>query len=256
MIGFNDGVYDLDRYEFRPFNVNDIVTLSTRYDFPLETEHDQEIETFFEQVFPDTNVRHFMKKFLASCLAGWNEYKILCFWTGANEGKQTGGNGKSALCTLMAKALGEYYTEGKSSIITGKREKSESANSSIASFKNKRFIPFQEIDPGDRINMSVLKGLTGNDNLSVRDLYSKQEDIVPSWNLVTCCNIMPEFSSTDGGVKRRVRIIPFESKFVDDVHDEQWKDLKHVFPCDHRLKSRIMEFGPSMMRKLIEWFQI
>ena len=161
------------------------MTLSTRYDFPLETEHDQEIETFFEQVFPDTNVRHFMKKFLASCLAGWNEYEILCFWTGANEGKQTGGNGKSALCTLMAKALGicipnKYRTYG--------------------TFHKK---------------------------------YSKQEDIVPSWNLVTCCNIMPEFSSTDGGVKRRVRIIPFESKFVDDVDNKQWKDLKHVFPCDH-----------------------
>ena len=40
LVGFNDGVYDLDRYEFRPFNVNDVVTLSTRYDFPLETEHD------------------------------------------------------------------------------------------------------------------------------------------------------------------------------------------------------------------------
>ena len=63
-----------------------------------------------------------MKKFLALCLAGCNDYEILSFWTGATEGKQTGANGKSALCTLMAKALGDYYTEGTPSIITGKRE--------------------------------------------------------------------------------------------------------------------------------------
>ena len=53
-----------------------------------------------------------MKKFLASCLAGCNEYEILCFWTGANEGKQTGGNGKSKLCTLIARTLGDCNTEG------------------------------------------------------------------------------------------------------------------------------------------------
>ena len=146
LIGFNDGVYDLERAEFRPFNIHDVVTMSTGYDFPTETEYEQEIDTFFEQVFPDVNIRHFMKKFLASCLAGCNDYEILSFWTGASEGKQTGANGKSALCTLMAKALGDYYTEGTPSIITGKREKAESANSAMASFKNKRFIPFQEID--------------------------------------------------------------------------------------------------------------
>ena len=69
---------------------------------------------FFEQVFPDVNIRHFMKTFLALCLAGCNDYEKLSFWTGANEGKQTGGNGK---CTLMSKALGDYYTEGTPSII-------------------------------------------------------------------------------------------------------------------------------------------
>ena len=50
--------------------------------------------------------------------------------------------------------------------------------------------------------------------------------------------------------------ILFESKFVDDIDYKQRKDLKHVFPCDHRLKTRIAEFGPSMMKKLIEWFPI
>ena len=35
LIGFNDGVYDLDRYEFRPFKVSNVVTLSTGYGFPF-----------------------------------------------------------------------------------------------------------------------------------------------------------------------------------------------------------------------------
>ena len=114
----------------------------------------------------------------------------------------------------MSKALGDYYTEGTLSIITGKCAKTESANSAMASFKNKCFIPFQEIDPDDKINMSVLKGLTGNEYMAVRELYKSKENIVPSWNLITCCNIMPDFSSTDNGVKRRVQKIPFESMLL------------------------------------------
>ena len=90
LIGFSDCVYDLDRYEIRPFNLNNAVPLSTGYDFQLGTKYDQEIETFFKQVFPDADVREFMKKFLASCCAGCSEHEILCFWTGANEGKRTG----------------------------------------------------------------------------------------------------------------------------------------------------------------------
>ena len=77
--------------------------------------------------------------------------------------------------------------------------------------------------------MSVIKGLIENDNLSVHELYKTKQNIVPSWNLITCCNIMPDFSSTDGGVKHRAHMIPFERKFVDNVNNEQWKDLKHVF---------------------------
>ena len=130
--------------------------MSTGYYFPTESEYEQEIDTLFEQVFPDVDIRHFMKKFLSLCLAGCNDYKILSFWTGVNEGKQTGANGKSALCTLLSKALGDYYTEGTPSIITGKHEKAESANSAMASFNNKRFLLFQEIDSDDRVNMSVL----------------------------------------------------------------------------------------------------
>ena len=36
LIGFNNGVYDLETSEFRPFNINDVVTMSTGYDFQLE----------------------------------------------------------------------------------------------------------------------------------------------------------------------------------------------------------------------------
>ena len=49
----------------------------------------------------------------------------------------------------MSKALGDYYTEGTPSIITGKREKAVSANSAMASFKSTCFIPVREIDPDD-----------------------------------------------------------------------------------------------------------
>ena len=62
LIGINDGIYDLDRYAFQPFNVNDAVTLSTECDFPWETEHDPENEIdFFVDAELRSNFWHHLK---------------------------------------------------------------------------------------------------------------------------------------------------------------------------------------------------
>ena len=54
-----------------------------------------------------------------------------------------------------------------------------------------------------------------------RELYSKQEKITVTFSPIIAGNKLPDLSTTDGGTTRCIRRIPFESKFVDDVHDEK-----------------------------------
>jgi phage/plasmid-associated DNA primase len=67
-------------------------------------------------------------------------------------------------------------------------------------------------------------------------------------------NSAPDMSCVDGGVKRRVRIIPFESKFVDDVTDPKWEGMENVYPLDSKLKQKMNEWGPSLMYMMIKWY--
>ena len=121
---------------------------------------------------------------------------------------------------------------------------------------------FQEIETEDdnstaTVNMAKLKSYTGNDvSISARTLYKKQEDFIPTFQVVICLNNLPKLSTVDGGTKRRVRNIPFESKFVDNVDDEKWEKLQNVNEIDRSLKQKIPSMGPTFMRILLDQYVI
>jgi len=116
------------------------------------------------------------------------------FWTGLGN-KKTGANGKSTLCSLLNYTLGNYCTSGASTIITGKKEKSQCANPAMYEWKYKRCIPFQENENDDetKINMSRLKECTGGDTITTHTLYKSNEETKPLWKFVVCANNIPSF---------------------------------------------------------------
>ena len=69
-------------------------------------------------------------------------------------------------------------------------------------------------------------------------------------------NKLPTLSTGDGGTHRRVRNIPFESKFVDNADDDKWKNLGTVFEIDRNLKTQIPFMGSALMRILLDHYNI
>lgn len=254
LIGFENGYYDLRTRVFAELTSNIMVTKSVGYDFPLECPYRDEIEEFLKQIYPDDEIRHFQKKFFGSILCGKNRDEIMCFWVGGGS-KITGANGKGVCSSILKKTLGVengYFLTGSNAIITSHQDDEKSANSALFKFKDKRVIEFQEIEK--MVNMGKMKSLTGNDDITARDLYRSNETFSPTWNLVVCMNKPPELSMIDGGTQRRVRIIPHQSKFVDDVNDPKWFGMKNIYQKDNSLKEKIADWGPSFMYLLLEWY--
>ena len=161
---------------FVPYSHEYIVTKCTKYDFDnTNFEYQDDVLKFLREVFPDNDLYNYMITTLSSCLDGRNKEETLSFWTGVSS-KQTGSNGKSTLCNLLASAFGEYFLNGHPSIITGKIEKAQCANPAVHSLKDKRLVVFQEIETEDdnstaTVNMAKLKSYTGNDvSISARTL--------------------------------------------------------------------------------------
>jgi len=122
---------------------------------------------------------------------------------------------------------------------------------------------FQEIETDDdtttaKVNMAKLKSYSGNDvSITARTLYKTQEEFKPTFQIVICMNKLPTLSTVDGGTRRRVRNVPFESKFVDDADDVKWRSYAgKVFEIDRNLKTQIPFMGAALMRILLNNYNI
>ncbi len=235
LIGFENGVYDIDKDEFRDGRPEDYLTFSTGIDFvPFDPEHPAvaDIDAFVSQIQPKPHMRRYVMTLLATFLSGQQHGERFHIWTGV------GGNGKSRLIELFEACFGDYCCKLPISMLTQKRIASNAANSELALSKGKRFACMQEPGDEERLNVGLMKELTGGDKITARNLYSSPVEFKPQFNLLLMCNQLPAVSADDNGTWRRIRVVSFDSKFVSHPNP----DCPDEFPID-----------PDLVRKFDGW---
>lgn len=80
--------------------------------------------------------------------------------------------------------------------------------------KGRRIATIQEPEVRDKLNMGLVKNLTGSDTITARQLHKKQDKFKLQCKIFLCCNAIPNIECSDGGTWRRVKIGEFKSKFV------------------------------------------
>ena len=254
LIGFENGVYDFNEKQFRKGKPDDYITMSTRKSYlPIDRTNEddvrilKEIETFFEQLFPNKELCKYMWEHLASTLIGTVLQETINIYMGS------GRNGKSKLTELMKMTLGDYYGDVPVALVTQKRGKVGGTSSEVAQLKSVRYAVMQEPSKGDIINDGVLKQLTGGDQINARELYCKAESFLPQFKLVMATNNLPAIGSTDDGIWRRVRVCKFESKFTEvPYRDETEEQRKYQFPVDKEIKEKFEIWSNVFIARLIE----
>ena len=247
LIGFTNGVYDLENLVFRDGRPEDFVSYSTNMDyehFDPDDETTQEMLLFIEQVLPDKHVRKYVLLLIASFLTGKTGEQKFHVWTG------TGSNGKSKLLDLIEAGFGDYATKLPVTVLTQKRAASSSATPEIAKCKGKRFVSFQEPEKEDKIHVGHMKELTGGDTIMARPMYKEPVEFKPMFKMILACNDLPSIPANDGGTWRRVRVVHFESKFVDNPDPnnplEQKKDIN--------IADKLSRWKVPFMSLLVEFY--
>ena len=205
----------------------------------------EEINDFFVKLFPRADLRAYTLRLLASCLEGANHEQCYYTFTGG------GGNGKSKLVELMRLTLGDYQTSMASTVMTRKRPEAGAANPEIIVTKCKRFIYMHEPDDKEPINTSVMKQFSGEDIIEARALYGDQEKFRIMGKIFMMCNTLPPVSSMDEGTWRRIRVIPFESKFLPKDHPELQLNRPNVFPRDYKLDEKLRTWREPFLSLLV-----
>lgn len=247
LLGFNNGVYDLEKahesyleikkvttefahlklvdkneYDkmlkkaesiaFRPGNPEDYISLSTDINYsPISKWQDsselKEIDDFISQVITNPNVKNYIIKLMSTFISGSTKNEKFHVWSGS------GGNGKSKLIELLEICLGDYTCKMSVQNLTSKRADAGAANPELARTQGKRFLNLQEPDEKCKLNVGLMKELTGGDTIVCRALYCEPIQFKPQFKMVLTCNQRPELPCDDDGTWRRVVLIQFNSKF-------------------------------------------
>ena len=257
LIAFKNGVYDFENDIFRDGDPEDYLSVSipTEYYDYGSVDHPEVmvLDEFFQKVFPDREVRDYFLDMVCHVFVGNNAHKVFLLWTGE------GDNGKTVTQTLFEKMLGRLAVKFPTSLVTGKKPKSGTANPEMArAGGGVRWGVFDEPNTDEIINSGTLKGLTGNDSFFARDLFcsgKQTEETVPMFKLHMLCNKIPAISDVDRATAKRIRIIPFESTFLEDHnkcpqdYDEQV--AQKIFPMDKNFAA-----NASKLSKPLAWFLI
>lgn len=219
LLCFNNGVFDFKEKRFRKGLPEDCISLCTNIDYiHIDEKRDKkiidEINDFMHKLFfVDKELERYMWDHLASALVGVSTNQTFNMYYG-----REGANGKSKLTKLMAKVLGGYKGDGATTLITGDKVKLGGTCTELLELKGVRYTVMQEPSKGEKLNEGMMKLLTSREDIiQVRGLYqSETVRFYPQFNLVICCNELLKIASNDGGTWRRIRIVPFLSKFVDE----------------------------------------
>jgi len=245
LVCFENGVYDLDKGEFREGYPEDYLSFTTGiyyHDYEDDSDEINDVKTFMSQVLPIKPVRDYMYRLLSSFVCGKVKEQKFHIWTGC------GGNGKSKLIELFRMGFGDYCCTLPVSLLTQKRGRAEGATPALAQTKGKRFACLQEPDGDESINVGLMKELSGSDTITARALHQAPIEFKPQFKMVLTCNVLPEINASDRGTWRRVRAVEFKSVFTDNPDPND----AFQFQIDEQLDEKMETWKEPFMYLLLK----
>jgi putative DNA primase/helicase len=118
-----------------------------------------------------------------------------------------GANGKSTEQNLVLRILGEYANSAQFETFAVK--KNESVRNDLADLVGSRFVSASEGESRQRLAEGLVKQLTGGDFMKARFLHKEFFRFKPEFKLWLATNHKPVIRGTDGGIWRRIRLIPY-----------------------------------------------
>lgn len=157
---------------------------------------------------------------LSLCLEGFNREQQIVL----NYGHRAS-NGKSFIMELMSDSMGSYGATFPVNMLTSKMKTAGEADSTLSRFINKRFLYCSEPEANAKLNINLIKKLSG-DKFTCRGLYEKEEkEYDPTFKMFICCNKLPAFDDYDNGIARRISVVEFTTKFCDNPKKKYEKQL-------------------------------
>lgn len=237
LIAFPNGTFDLRDGTFREADPDDLITLVAGCDFDPAADCPL-YDSLMDQYQQDEAIQDYLHRLAGAALEGRQNLQHLVTWYGAS-----GGNGKGTVMRAWQTIFGDYAKVMPVEALLSRRgSAAEAYRDQKAQLKGVRLVFATEPSDGARFDSGTVKSLTGGDRVTARAMYKSTVEFDPTWLIVMPTNTRVATSS-DGGMARRLKEIPWEFK----IDPSQMRD-----DIDGILKAE----APGILNRiLVGWFQ-
>jgi putative DNA primase/helicase len=144
----------------------------------------------------------FLQRLVGYSLTGHSREHVLPHFHGP------GGNGKGLFTETIKTVLGTYSATLAVSNIQESRFQQHPTG--LAALEGKRLVLVGEVD-GSKLNVSLLKQLTGGEDISARGMRENPRNIKQTWTLFMVGNETLNFGTNDAAMQRRLRLVPWRA---------------------------------------------
>jgi len=220
LIGFNNGVFDLNTFQFRNGKPEDFITMTVGYNYsPNHTEKYPELLTFLQDIQPNKQELDYMLTYLSIGLVG-NLLELFTILTGC------GRNGKSKLIELLKATFGDYFGSVQSQLFTRPRPDANSPDPGLLNLFRKRIVIASEPEKNSKLNSGFIKFITGRDSTTLRNCHSNDMiDFTANFITLLICNDIPDCDDIDNAFSKRLRCIHYPTEFVSEPTKDNQKKI-------------------------------
>ncbi len=246
LIGFENGVIDINTKQFRKGEPEDYISVTTGYKFYFENSDKIErchniIKSLWKN---DEQTTYFIKK-IAYTLTGNKTKQEVNIHTGL------GSNGKSLIFDALRNTFGGYYATMTPDYFTAYEKGQGRANGELANTKSKRIVVVSEPDNNSVFQVSKLKSISGNETISARHLFKSEIYFRPQFTIHILANDIPNLSNPDGGIQRRLKIIDYPFIFCN--HSDYFES-EHTKLADHNLDTEMKDLKMALFHLLLNYY--
>jgi hypothetical protein len=243
LIGFNNGIYDLEIMEFRNGKPEDFVTFTTGYNFDVNDDFEiqKNIKDIISGSWEDDEIYNCYIDLMTYALCGNKSLEIYAILYG-NDGR----NGKGIGSKFTKYSFGDYFKEVKANNFTDPKDQKGGTDSEMAQLQGVRVIVSTEPEKNSKLQLNRVKELTGGDDVKARQLQQEAKTFRCQFLLFFQANHDMKFSCyKDKANEKRVKVITYPFTFTDepktDIDRMIDTTLKDLIIHDIRYRQQFMK---------------